>query len=395
MKNTIRGIADAIQRARPDASFTVRFWDGDSIQIGDNPVFVLWFKEKRALSHTLANAFMGFGECYMAGDIEVEGDLEELLRLGWAVDFAKQPVSLGLKLRIALAYLLNQNTLTGSRKNIAHHYDLGNEFYGMVLGETMAYTCAYYHTPDDTIDQAQRNKFDHVCRKVLLKPGERLVDLGCGWGGLLIHAAQNYGISGIGVTLSREQAAFGNQRIRELGLQDRIEIQHRDYRETEGTYDKLLSIGLFEHVGWRFVPGAFRKISELLKPGGLGLVHTVGNDTPQQNDPWTEKYLFPGTRVPTLTMLVDGAAQAGMTVNDVENIRMHYPPTLKCWLDGLERNADRIREMYDETFLRMYRLYYVACIVSFTDGDNRLFQVGFSNGLVNDLPLTREHLHPA
>ena len=393
MKKTIRDIAHAIQRAQPGASFTIRFWDGEAIEIGDSPAFVLWFKEKRALSRTLADAFMGFGESYMAGDIEVEGDLQELFRLAWSVDFANNPISLGLKLRMAMAYILNQNTFTRARKNISHHYDIGNEFYELLLGPTMAYTCAYYHTPEDTIDQAQINKFDHICRKVMLAPGDHIADLGCGWGGLLIHAAKHYGVTGVGVSLSREQVDFANRRIAAEGLADKVEVQFRDYREIEGTYDKLVTVGMMEHVGWRFIPGCFKKISEVLKPGGLGLVHTIGNDTPHHNDPWTEKYLFPGSRVPTLTQLVENAAQAGMNVIDVENLRLHYPPTINAWLDSFNRNEDRIREMFDKTFVRMYRLYMAVSAVSFTHGDNRLFHVVFTNGLANDLPLTREHLY--
>lgn len=395
MKKTIQDIADAMHGAVPEASFAVRFWDGDVYAIGDAPSFTLWFKDKRAASRVIADGFMGFGESYMTRAIEVEGDIQLLFRLGFAVGYTDHKMSLGLKLRILILYILKQNTLSGSRKNIAHHYDVGNEFYRRFLGPTMAYTCAYYERPDLTLEQAQTAKLELACRKLRLKEGEHVAELGCGWGGFLIYAAQNYGITGVGVTLSREQVDYANQRISDLGLEDRIRVEMKDYRELEGTYDKVVSIGMMEHVGIRFVPGAFTKIKSLLKPRGIGLVHTIGNDVLRNADPWFDKYIFPGGQVPPLSMLIDGVCKNGMNVVDVESLRLHYELTLFHWLENYLANEDWIRETYDDVFFRTYRLYLEVCAASFRYGDNRLFQVLFTNGLSDLVPLTRSDLYVA
>jgi cyclopropane-fatty-acyl-phospholipid synthase len=356
MKNAIKDIAQAMHKSVPEASFAVRFWDQDLYSIGDTPAFTLWFKQEAAASRVLADGFMGFGEAFMDGSIEVDGDLQLLFRLGFAVGYTQHSMSLGLKIRLAVLY---------------------------------------YATPDDSLDQAQTNKFDLVCRKLRLQKGEHMADLGCGWGGLLIHAAQNYGVTGVGVTLSESQHEYGVQKIKELGLQDQIEIQLKDYREIEGSYDKLATIGMMEHVGIRFVPGCFAKIQSILKPGGIGLVHTIGNDVLHKPDPWTDKYIFPGAQVPTLTMLVESAAKVGMNVVDVENLRLHYEKTIFDWLELYYQNKDWICETYDEPFYRSYQLYLEVSAASFRYGDNRLFQVLFTNGLSDLVPLTRDDLYRA
>lgn len=298
MKNAIKDISHAMQAAVPGASFAVRFWDDEVHTLGDAPAFTIWFKTRDAASRVIADGFLGFGEGFMHGTIEVEGDLQFLLRLGFAVGYTDHSMSLPSKIRIFILYLLKQNTLSGSRRNIAHHYDVGNEFYRRFLGPTMVYTCAYYDRPDRTLEEAQTAKLDLVCRKLRLQEGEHIADLGCGWGSLLIHAAQNYGVTGVGATLSQEQVDYASARIAELDLQDRIRVEYKDYRELEGTYDKVASVGLMEHVGIRFVPDCFKKIKSLLKPRGIGLVHTVGNDVLRKADPWFEKYIFPGGQCP-------------------------------------------------------------------------------------------------
>jgi cyclopropane-fatty-acyl-phospholipid synthase len=393
MKTAIKDIAKTMLTAVPDASFEIRFWDGDGLKIGETPSFVLTFKDKTALSQTLSSGFMGFGEAYMTGSIDLEGDFQSLFRLGFAADYTKHPMPLSLKLRILLVYLLNQNTLTGSRKNIAHHYEVGNPFYKLLLGPTMGYTCGYYHGPDDDVDTAQTNKFEHICRKLQLAEGEHIADLGCGWGGLLIHAAQNHGVTGVGVTLSPSQQSFATDRIKALGLEDKIQVSLLDYRDIEGSYDKVVSVGMMEHVGLRFIPGCFAKIKSILKPGGLGLVHSIGNDRQMPADPWTEKYIFPGAQVPSIGRLVEGVTGQGMNLIDVENLRRHYALTIRGWLNNFEANADPIREMYDEQFVRRYKLYLEVSEASFLWGDNRLFQVLFSNGLTESTPYTRAHLY--
>lgn len=393
MKKAIKGVAEAMQSSVSGVSFAIRFWDDEEFTLGEAPAFTLCFKTKAAASNALANGFMGFGEGYMTGDIEVAGDIRLLLRLGFAAGYTEHAVSLGLKFRILLAYILKQNTLAGSRKNIRHHYDVGNEFYQRLLDPTMSYSCAYYASPENSLEQAQQNKLDLICRKLRLAAGDHILDLGCGWAGLLIHAVQNYGVTGVGITLSQAQYEYGSEKIAQLGLQDRLRVELRDYREIEGRFDKIASIEMIEHVGIRFIPGFFAKIRSLLKPGGLGLVQTSGNDVLRKADPWTDKYIFPGGQVPPLSLLADGVGKNGMSVIDVEEMRLHFERTLRDWLDRLRDNEDWVRETYDDIFLRSYRLYLEVSMSSFRYGDNRLFQLLFSNGLSEEIPLTRSDLY--
>lgn len=394
MKNAARSAIRLIEEVDPTVSFEIRFWDDERIRVGDGePEFVLWLKTRNALARTFGDGFLGFGESYMDKEIEVEGSFVKLFVLGHQIDFGGRSLTWLEKIRFAMLFVASQNTFRGSRRNVAHAYNLGNDFYRLFLDESMAYTCAYFRAPDETLEQAQLNKYEHVCRKLQLKPGERLVDLGCGWGGLLIYAAQHYGISGVGATLSEPQAEFANAKIRALGLQDRIEVLHQDYREVQGRFDKLASIGMLEHVGKKFIPTCVKKVSTLLEPGGIGLIHSVGNDTPYPDDPWTMKYMFPGTHVPALEQVVHDLAHYEQSILDVENLRPHYALTINHWLERFESHFDEICERFDERFARQWRLYLIVSTTSFSHGGNRLFQILFTNGLNNDLPLTRAHLY--
>lgn len=393
MKEMITTYARMMENAVPGKDFAIKIWDGTTVGVGNSPLFTLWFKTKNALARTIKDQFLGFAESYTAGDIEIEGDEQLLFRMGLVMGIGDNPMSLATKLKFAIFALRHRNTHSQSQKNIAHHYDLGNEFHGLFLDETMSYSCAYFTDPGQTLEQAQLNKYDHICRKLMLKPGETMADLGCGWGGLLIHAARHYGITGTGVTLSKEQHAFAEQRARELGLTDRVQFYLRDYRDLTGTFDKVSSIGMLEHVGKAFIPVLVAKVKALLKPGGLGILHFIGNDTPYPDDPWTGKYIFPGYHVPALHHVIHELGLALQSTLDVENLRMHYTCTIQHWLERLEANRERVVEMYDEEFYRIFSLYLQVGIASFEYGGNRLFQVLFSNGLNNDLHQTRDHLY--
>lgn len=396
VKTAVKELVQALGSVDPSARIAVRLWDGDVITHGDGPAQVtLVIRTEDAMRRCLGDGFLGFGESYMAGDIEIEGDAILLFKLGHLADFGNMALSWKEKLRYALIYVLHRNTLGRSRKNISHHYDMGNDFFELFLDESYTYTCAYFRSPDETLEQAQANKHEHVCRKVMLKPGEHIADLGCGWGAMLIYAAEHYGITGVGVTLSKAQVELGNARIAERGLQDRIRIELKDYRQLEGTaaYDKVVSVGLLEHVGKAFIPTCINHIARLLKPGGLGIVHSVANDTPFPDDPWTMRYIFPGTHIPPLSRIIEQISAHRMSVLDVENLRQHYTLTLQHWLDRYQRNIDTVRDRFGDSFARAWHLYLIVSLTSFEYGGNRLFQTVFSKGLNNDLPLTREHLY--
>ncbi len=393
MKNAFKNIAKMMYQSDPAACFAIEFWDGDAICFGEIPQVTLRLKNKKSAVRIIRKGFLGFGESYMMGDLEIEDDLPELFRLGLAIDFDAWRLSFWDKIRYVMFCLIHRGTVWDSPKNIAYHYDRGNEFYSLYLDKTMTYSCAYFENPDDSLEQAQLNKYDHIARKLLLKPNESLLDIGCGWGGMLIFAAQKYGITGVGNTLSKNQHEYANRKIKALGLQDRIKVLYQDYRHLTGKFDKVVSIGMFEHVGKKFIPSFIQKVSDLLKTGGLGLLHTIGKDKQSTSDPWTNKYIFPGSYLPTLHEIAFAMGKTGFSILDVENLRLHYAKTLEKWLENFERNIERVRELFDEAFVKRWRLFLISSAAGFKYGESRLFQILFSNGLNNTLPSTRMHLY--
>ncbi|MFH1992622.1 MAG: cyclopropane-fatty-acyl-phospholipid synthase family protein [Pseudomonadota bacterium] len=393
MKQVIKDIAQMMHQADPTSCFSVEFWDGDAICFGNSPRVTLRLKTKKCAQNIIEKGFLGLGESYTNGDLEIENDLRELFHLGFAINFDDYRLPVRQKCRLFIRSLLNRATLRGAPQNIAYHYDRGNEFYALYLDKTMTYSCAYFKSPDDSLEQAQLNKYEHIARKLLLKPNESLLDIGCGWGGMLIYAAQKYGITGTGNTLSQNQYEYVQRKIKELGLCDRIKVLCQDYRQLSGKFDKVVSIGMFEHVGKNFIPAFFRKVSGLLKTGGLGLLHTIGKDAPTIDDPWTFKYIFPGAYLPTLSEITHEIGKIGFSVLDVENLRLHYAKTLEKWAENYERNITRARELFDDEFIRRWRLFFNSAAAGFRYGNSRLFQILFSNGLNNALPITRTHVY--
>jgi cyclopropane-fatty-acyl-phospholipid synthase len=393
MKKTLLDIANQMHCANPATRFAFEFWDGETLGYGDRPEVILQFKSREGAKQVLRKGFFGFAEAYMAGDLEVEGNLQELLRLGYAIEFDKHNLSFWQKMRFLLHQFDTRNTSSRVPKNISHHYDRGDEFYALYLDNTMTYSCGYFNSETTALEQAQLNKYEHICRKLALQPGEKLVDIGCGWGGMLIYAAQKYGIKGVGNTISRNQCEFATKKIEQLGLQNQIEVVLKDYREITGKFDKFVSIGMFEHVGKAFIPLFMNKVAQLLKKGGTGLLHTIGKNTESPSDPWIMKYIFPGGYIPKLAEIVREMGRSRFPIMDLENLRFHYGHTLDCWANNYEKNVEKVRCMFDEPFVRMWRLYLHVCSAGFKYGNSRLYQILFTNGLTNGLPLTRKHLY--
>lgn len=330
---------------------------------------------------------LGMGESYMEGWWDAaEGDiagpvgaiicnhLEQSIR-----------VSPGLMLSAASTKLFANVSRVRSRSNIQQHYDVGNDFYELFLDENMAYTCAYQKDPGDTIEQMQDQKHERVARKLGLKPGENIVDLGCGFGGMLRYSAKQYGITGVGVTLSEGQHEWGNNKIKEEGLQDSIGIDLKDYRDMTGTFDHVVSIGLAEHTWQRGYETFIGKVSELLKDGGVGLVHTIGSTAAphETTDAWINRYIFPDGRLPRLEELIEEMRRAGLTVGHVENLKLHYAETLRHWKEKFNRNREAIRALgpqYNDEFLRMWDYYLQICEAGFRYGDLQLYQILFCKG---------------
>lgn len=286
MRKTFEQLFEALSDHAKEVSFQIQFWDGVKKSYGaGEPQFILTIATERAAEHALESGSLGFGEEYMAGDIQVEGDLTQLLRFG--ADDAILNLPIGLKAKLAIKHLrqVSLNTLSRSTKHVAHHYDRGNDFYRLWLDESMAYSCAYFRYENDTLEQAQQQKYEHICRKLQLKAGETLVDIGCGWGGMLTYAAKHYGVRGVGYTLSKQQVEYANDLLKREGLSKEISIVLEDYRRIEGKFDKFVSVGMFEHVGKQFIPTFMEKLQSILKPGGIGLLHTIGQERPVPGDP--------------------------------------------------------------------------------------------------------------
>jgi cyclopropane-fatty-acyl-phospholipid synthase len=351
------------------------------------------FATRATLLWVLADPAMRFGDAYSDGQVSIEGDLVNLLESVYRAGHAAGQRPSLLKRAVAALHRPHRNTLAGSRDNIHHHYDIGNDFYALWLGRTMAYTCAYYPTPDATLDEAQVAKMDHVCRKLRLKAGESVVEAGCGWGTLALHMAQRYGVRVRAFNISHEQVAYARARALREGLADRVEYVEDDYRNISGHYDAFVSVGMLEHVGVKNYVKLGHIAERCLGGAGRGLIHTIGRNQPAPLQPWIEKRIFPGGYPPTLRQMMRIFEPWDLSILDVENLRLHYAQTLRHWLALYEGASERVRGMFDEKFVRMWRLYLAGSVAGFTTGSLQLFQVVFAPGTSNDVPLTRAHLY--
>ena len=337
------------------------------------------------------------GEAYMDGTLTIEGGASclEFLNLFMLnrANMRKHPVQkLVKKGRKKLQSLFRFNTIEKSARNVAHHYDLSTDMYRLFLDERMQYTCAYYTSPDDTLEQAQLNKLAHIAAKLDLKDGMRIAELGCGWGGLSIYLAQIADIHITAVNLSVEQLAYARQKARELGLEDRIDFLEMDYRQLEGRFDRVVSIGMLEHVGRGFYDVFFAKLKSLLNPDGWALIHSIGRYTPPgTTSAFLRKYIFPGGTIPALSDVMTSTEKNRLWVNDVEVWRLHYYYTLLHWLERFMANWDKAAAIYDERFCRMWEFYLAACAVGFTGGSNQVFHVIVSRKR-DAVPLLRDFM---
>ena len=352
-------------------------------------------RDRLTLWKLLLDPAFQFGEAYAAGRIEVEGNLTELLSL---TARSLDPRSTKRSFRTWLWQRLHRprsTTLSESRLNIAHHYDIGNRFYQLWLDERMVYTCAYFSQPALTLEEAQAAKMDHVCRKLRLRAGQTVTEAGCGWGALALHMATHYGVTVKAFNISHEQVVYSCRQARQMGLEHRVEFIEDDWRNMRQPCDAFVSIGMLEHVGTDNYQKLGQVIHHCLKPEGYGLIHTIGQNCPQPVSPWTERRIFPGAYPPTLRQMMDIFEPHDFAVLDVENLRLHYVRTLQCWLDRFEQVTDAVRQMYDEQFVRMWRLYLCGSIAGFETGALQLFQVLFTRSTNNQIPWTREYVYSA
>jgi cyclopropane-fatty-acyl-phospholipid synthase len=391
-------LVDRILSQIPDASFRVVLWDGEERRYGAGAEeFVLRLADEAVCQRLLGNLSVRFGDAYVAGAVDVQGDLERFLRLMYLCRPETFRLSLGETAKLALLRWRPVNPLEQARRNIAVHYDLGNEFFKLWLGKEMMYSCAYFRTADEDIDTAQERKLRHLSEKLRLGEGTRLLDIGCGWGGFLLHAATRYGARGLGITLSAEQEAEARSRIAAHGVAGRVAVARRDWRELDepGGFDAVVSIGMFEHVGRRNYGAYFRSTARLLREGGIGVLHTIGRQVSGPPNPWITKHIFPDAYFPSLAEVVEPLTASGLAVADVEVWRLHYAWTLERWLEAYEANLDRVRALYGEPFTRLWRLYLAGCAASFRYGDYCVWQIQFTKGAPQGIPPTREYLYPS
>jgi cyclopropane-fatty-acyl-phospholipid synthase len=398
----------------PPRNFAVRLWDGTfwEPEAGQPAHFTLILQHPGALRKMFWRAsHLSTGEAYIYDDFDIEGDMTAFIAFLRRLQTGKR--SLRTKLRLAASLLRLPSTgrprpegraaqLTGSlhsrerdRQAISYHYDLSNEFFALWLDRRMLYTCAYFNSPQDDLDTAQERKLDYICRKLRLQPGERLMDFGCGWGALVLYAAQNYGVEAVGVTLSRQQAEWGQQRIREAGMENRCRVEFRDYREVNEPhgYDKLAAVCMIEHVGEARMPEFFGAAWRVLRPGGVffnqSITFTAGEPMPRK--PFVHSYVFPDGELRPISTILTKAEEAGFEVRDVEGLREHYALTLQHWLRGLEEHHDKVVGLTDETTYRVFRMYLARSLFGYRIRAVNLYQSLLAKPDHGDarLPLTR------
>jgi cyclopropane-fatty-acyl-phospholipid synthase len=337
-----------------------------------------------------------FGEAYMDGKLTIEeGSLYDLMVL-FAVNLEAMPAGLLARLlngSVTLFRRIHQyNPLPRARQNVAHHYDLSDQLYQLFLDRDRQYSCGYFRDGSEDLDTAQLDKKRHIAAKLLIQPGQRVLDIGSGWGGLALYIAGECGAHVTGLTLSVEQQKLATRRAAAAGLSDRVKFYLRDYREEVGQYDRIVSVGMFEHVGLNHYRAFCAKLKSLLAPDGVALLHSIGRkDGPGTTIPWVRKYIFPGGYVPALSEVLPIIEELRLWVTDIEILRLHYADTLTAWRRRFERNRDRVRALYDERFCRMWEMYLVGSEIAFRRQDHMVFQMQLAK-TVDAVPLTRDYM---
>lgn len=389
-------------RSRHPLPLQVRLWDGSSIALNDSPDVTLHLRTPQAARHLLRPSMESLGEAFVEGLIDVAGPIRSVISVaeGLARDQDR---------RRGKGALPNwfRHSRRSDRKAIEYHYDVSNEFYSLWLDEKMVYSCAYFKTDTDDLALAQTQKLDHTCRKLMLARDQTLLDIGCGWGALVIHAARHYGVRALGITLSKNQFALATERVRAAGLSDRVEIRMQDYRDVPGecVFDRITSIGMFEHVGLKNMRSYFDVIHRLLKPGGVTLNHGITSADPESRSvglgagEFIDRYVFPDGELPHVALAIRELSAAGLELADAESLRRHYARTLWYWSDAFEANLERLTELAGERRTRIWRVYLAGCAHAFTQNWINLYQLlavrpdETPRGSISPLPMTRDYMY--
>ncbi len=337
------------------------------------------------------------GEAYTDGSITIEGgNLSDFLDMALK-NLGRQETNIFGKIFNKLTgsyrYLTNFNFIKKSRMNVAHHYDISDELYSLFLGPSRQYSCAYFNDENETLEQAQQNKIDHIIKKLHIQPNQKVLDIGTGWSHLAIEIAKKCKCQVTGITLSENQFKYGKQKIKELNLGNQVEIKMMDYRQVKEKYDRIVSVGMFEHVGRKFYKSFFNTVFKILNENGIALLHTIGSvNPPRDPHPWMTRYIFPGGYTPSLSEVVGPIEKSGLIVSDIEVLRTHYAHTLRHWKERFINNKDKVLKMFDEKFFRMFEFYLSSCEMAFKHGDQVVYQLQLTKTL-NASPSTRDYIY--
>ena len=362
-----------------------------------NPPIKLTILDKKLHYKLLFLPDLYFGEAYTDGSIKLEnGSLTEFLELAMKnigrsdINYYSKILN---KLRGTYRYLTSFNLIPKSKTNVAHHYDISEKLYDFFLDKNRQYSCAYFKNDNDTLETAQENKIKHIIKKLNLKPNQKVLDIGSGWGTLAIEIAKQSKCEVLGITLSENQLQYSLNKVRELNLENQVSFKLLDYRELNEKFDRVVSVGMFEHVGRKFYKKYFNKVSELLNNDGVALIHTIGSSNPPRDPhPWITKYIFPGGYTPSLSEIARPIENSGLVISDMEILRLHYSHTLRHWKERFLDKREKVLEIFDEKFLRMWEFYLVGCEMAFKWGDQVVFQLQLTKNFTS-VPNTRDYIY--
>jgi cyclopropane-fatty-acyl-phospholipid synthase len=361
-----------------------------------NPI-ILKILDKKLNYKLLFHPDLYFGEAYADGNIIIEnGSLTDFLELA-LMNIGRKQLNLFSQLlnqlRGSYRYLTNFNFIKKSKMNVAHHYDISDDLYDLFLDSKKQYSCAYFKNKNDSLEDAQNNKINHIIKKLDIKPNQKILDIGCGWGSLAIDIAKNTECEVTGITLSEKQLNYCKKKIKEQNLENQVNFKLMDYRELNEKFDRVVSVGMFEHVGRKFYNKFFKQIEKLLSKDGIALIHTIGSVNPPRNPhPWITKYIFPGGYTPSLSEVTGPIEKASLIVSDIEVLKMHYSHTLRHWKERCLKNKGKIIEMFDEKFFRMWEFYLTGCEVAFKWGDQVVYQFQLTKDY-KSTPTTRDYIY--
>ena len=408
MSRIKRKIEDLLEKVNDFSDKRIGVILPDGVKLGSPAEIWVQVKDWKVLMDILKDPELGFAENYMYGKLDVKGDLETLLVAGNRyvrfIESSKKNYNLFVKITSLLTCFLDSLVKAFSRidvekekRDVQYHYDLGNDFYRLWLDESLTYSCAFFEDPSWSIEQAQSEKRRIIYEKLLLKEGDTLLDIGCGWGSIVIESVKNYNLRAIGITLSEEQYSYVKKRIVDEGLEGKADVYLMHYADLPKlglNFDKIVSVGMFEHVGKGNIRKFFEVVSSVLKEGGLFLLHTIGKEFEGQTSRFMTKYIFPGGYLPYLGEIIANTEGLDLCLLDIDDWRIHYYFTLKRWRERFLEHLDDVKKEYGEMFTRMWHFYLTTSMSAFRAGNTHVFQILFSKGVKNDYPVIRRKLIP-